>query len=49
MQIDSFIGTLATGSLIQALITMVTNDTPIIDAKLVRRLLEDRPDRHRTA
>src|SRR3954470_16565502 len=32
--IDSFIGTLATGSLIQALITMVTNDTPISDAKL---------------
>src|SRR4051794_12327615 len=34
MRIDSFIGTLATGSLIQALITMVTNDTPISDAKL---------------
>jgi ribose transport system permease protein len=34
MKIDSFIGTLATGSLIQALITMVTNDTPISDAKL---------------
>ena len=34
MNIDSFIGTLATGSLIQALITMVTNDTPISDAKL---------------
>ena len=33
-KIDSFIGTLATGSLIQALITMVTNDTPISDAKL---------------
>jgi ribose transport system permease protein len=33
-RIDSFIGTLATGSLIQALITMVTNDTPISDAKL---------------
>jgi ribose transport system permease protein len=34
MRIDSFIGTLATGSLIQALITMVTDDTPISDAKL---------------
>lgn len=34
MKIDSFIATLATGSLIQALITMVTNDTPISDAKL---------------
>jgi ribose transport system permease protein len=34
MKIDSFIGTLATGSLIQALITMVTNDTPISDVKL---------------
>src|SRR4051794_4085786 len=34
MRIDSFIGTLATGSLIQALITMVTNDTPISDVKL---------------
>ena len=34
MRIDSFIGTLATGSLIQALITMVTSDTPISDAKL---------------
>jgi ribose transport system permease protein len=34
MRIDSFIATLATGSLIQALITMVTNDTPISDAKL---------------
>ena len=34
MRIDSFIGTLATGSLIPALITMVTNDTPITDAKL---------------
>jgi ribose transport system permease protein len=34
MKIDSFIGTLATGSLIQALITMITNDTPITDAKL---------------
>ena len=33
-KIDSFIGTLATGSLIQALITMVTDDTPISDAKL---------------
>jgi len=34
MKIDSFIATLATGSLIQALITMVTNDTPISDEKL---------------
>ena len=34
MKIDSFIGTLATGSLIQALITLVTNDTPISDVKL---------------
>jgi ribose transport system permease protein len=34
MRIDSFIATLATGSLITALITMVTNDTPISDAKL---------------
>jgi ribose transport system permease protein len=34
MRIDSFIGTLATGSLITALITMVTNETPITDAKL---------------
>ena len=33
-KIDSFIGTLATGSLILALITMVTNDTPISDASL---------------
>lgn len=34
MRIDSFIGTLATGSLIAALITMVTDETPITDAKL---------------
>jgi ribose transport system permease protein len=34
MRIDSFIATLATGSLIQAFITMVTNDTAISDAKL---------------
>jgi ribose transport system permease protein len=34
MRIDSFIATLATGSLIAALITMVTNDVPISDAKL---------------
>jgi ribose transport system permease protein len=34
MRIDSFIGTLATGSLIQALITMATHDTPIISAHL---------------
>jgi ribose transport system permease protein len=34
MRIDSFIGTLATGSLIAALITMVTHEVPITDAKL---------------
>lgn len=34
-KIDSFIGTLATGSLILALITMVTNDTPISDVALL--------------
>ena len=34
MRIDSFIATLATGSLIAALITMVTNEMPITDAKL---------------
>jgi ribose transport system permease protein len=34
MRIDSFIGTLATGSLIQSLITMATGDTPILDIKL---------------
>jgi ribose transport system permease protein len=34
MKIDSFIATLATGSLIQALITMATGDTPILDLKL---------------
>jgi ribose transport system permease protein len=34
MRIDSFIATLATGSLIAALITMVTNEVPITDAKL---------------
>jgi ribose transport system permease protein len=34
MRIDSFIGTLATGSLIQSLITMATGDTPIQDIKL---------------
>jgi ribose transport system permease protein len=34
MNIDSFIGTLATGSLIQALITMVTNDTPVSSGAL---------------
>ena len=36
MRIDSFIGTLATGSLIQALITMVTNDTPIVEREAGR-------------
>ncbi len=34
MRIDSFIGTLATGSLIQALITMATGDTAIISTRL---------------
>jgi ribose transport system permease protein len=34
MRIDSFIGTLATGSLITALITMVTCDTAILSVKL---------------
>jgi len=34
MRIDSFIATLATGSLIQALITMATGDTPILNLKL---------------
>jgi len=34
MRIDSFIATLATGSLIQALITMATNDTPIVNVHL---------------
>jgi ribose transport system permease protein len=34
MRIDSFIATLATGSLIAALITMVTSEVPITDAKL---------------
>lgn len=34
MRIDSFIGTLATGSLIQALITMATSGTAIISTKL---------------
>jgi ribose transport system permease protein len=34
MRIDSFIATLATGSLIQSLITMATGDTPIQNIKL---------------
>ena len=34
MRIDSFIATLATGSLIQALITMATGGTPIINVRL---------------
>ncbi|HWJ10255.1 MAG TPA: ABC transporter permease, partial [Nocardioides sp.] len=34
MRVDSLIGTLATGSLIQAFITFVTNEVPITDAKL---------------
>jgi ribose transport system permease protein len=34
MRIDSFIGTLATGSLIQSLITMATGDTPILNINL---------------
>ena len=47
MRIDSFIATLATGSLIAALITMVTNEVPITDAKLGGGVREDRPDEHR--
>jgi ribose transport system permease protein len=35
MKIDSFIGTLATGSLVQAFITYFTNDTTINDVRLV--------------
>ena len=35
MRVDSMIGTLATGSIIQAFITYVTNELPITDAKLV--------------
>jgi ribose transport system permease protein len=34
MRIDSFIATLATGSLIAALVTMITNEVPITDATL---------------
>lgn len=34
LRIDSFIGTLATGSLVQAFITYFTNDTTINDARL---------------
>jgi ribose transport system permease protein len=34
MRIDSFIGTLATGSLIQSFITMATGDTPIQNIRL---------------
>jgi ribose transport system permease protein len=34
MRIDSFIATLATGSLIAALVTMITKEVPITDAKL---------------
>jgi ribose transport system permease protein len=34
MRIDSFIATLATGSLIAALVTMITNEVPITDAML---------------
>jgi ribose transport system permease protein len=34
MRIDSFIGTLATGSLIVSLITMATGDTPILSPRL---------------
>jgi ribose transport system permease protein len=36
MKIDSFIGTLATGSLVQAFITYFTNDTTINDARLAK-------------
>jgi ribose transport system permease protein len=35
MGVDSFIATLATGSLIQAFITLMTNDIAITDAKLI--------------
>ena len=47
MRVDSFIGTLATGSLIQAFITMITND--IDDQRRARRRLvrEHRAARHR--
>jgi len=34
LRVDSLIGTLATGSIIQAFITFVTNEIPITDAKL---------------
>jgi ribose transport system permease protein len=34
LRVDSFIGTLATGSLVQAFITILTNDNPISSAKL---------------
>jgi len=34
MRVDSLIGTLATGSIIQAFITFVTDEVPITDAKL---------------
>src|SRR4051794_15810561 len=34
MRVDSMIGTLATGSIIQAFITYVTNEVPITNAKL---------------
>jgi ribose transport system permease protein len=36
MKIDSFIGTLATGALIQALVLLITNDTPVNDVRLTR-------------
>ncbi len=36
MRIDSFIGTLATGALIQALVLLITNDAPINDIRLTQ-------------
>ncbi|HEY2936297.1 MAG TPA: ABC transporter permease [Gaiellaceae bacterium] len=36
MKIDSFIGTLATGALIQALVLLITNDTPVNDVRLTQ-------------
>ena len=44
-EVDSFIGTLATGSLILALITMVTHDTTVSSgASSPGQFAEDRPD-----
>ena len=49
MRIDSFIGTLATGSLIQALITMATKRHRDHQHQAPGRLREDRPDQRRAA